>query len=1182
MSQATHRQPLDKALRRALEATVVKARDIAETAASQALTRLSVGEAKAADYLNDQQRQLRTRLRAHGRQLGDSKQANGQQSLNKLITEVAYEHWHRMLFARFLEQNNLLMYDEHTPLTLAECSELVQDPDTLRDELERRCHSGWELAGVLASKMLPQIFRIDSPVFALEFAPEHQRELERLVTGLAPDTFQAQDSLGWVYQFWQSKRKEEVNKSEVKIGADELSPVTQLFTEPYMVSFLLDNSLGAWWAGQRLTDHDWQTAQSEQELRDKAAIPGVPLSYLRFVKDENSQQWQPASGTFNAWPKHLSELKALDPCCGSGHFLVAAFLMLVPMRMQAEQLNARQAIDKVLSDNLHGLELDQRCVELAAFAVALEAWRYPDAGGYRTLPELHLACSGLSIVAAREEWKELSRKAGKQNLTIALDWMYQTFQDAPVLGSLINPRRSKAAQIAQWSELQQLLGEALTQDQANQQNQADGEVSALTNRLEAGIVAQGLAKAAELLAGQYTWVITNVPYLARGKQHDTLKDYCETWYPEGKNDLATVFLDRCLEFCLPGGTASIVLPQNWLFLTSYRKFREKLLQNDSWHLIARLGAQAFQTPMWDFNVQLLTLSRGNTAGQSADLLHSGEQGNWIRGLDVSEPRTAAEKAAGLLTDDVKGVEQGRQLGNPDARISLLNLTSENLLSGFASSIEGLTTGDMPQFIGLFWERPEIVEGWGLYIGAVQESCFYGGREQVVLWEGGKGKLSRFPSAHNFPSSVMNGRQILGKKGLRISQMGDLCPTLYSGEVFDKNAATVVMHSDEPQDLAALWCWATADDFRENIRTIDQALKVTNASFLKTEFDHHHWTKIAEQQYPNGLPQPYTNDPTQWIFHGHPCGSVIWDEDSKWTAHGELRVDDSVLQVAVARLLGYRWPAELDPDMELAAEQREWVERCQELAGFVDDDGIVCLPPVRGEKAADQRLEALLQAAYGDAWTTPLKNRLLDAVGSKSLSLWLRDKFFEQHCKLFQHRPFIWHIWDGLKDGFSVLVNYHKLDKAGLERLIYTYLGDWIRTQQAGLANGEDGAQERLAAAEALKKELEAILEGEGTAEKPYDIFVRWKPLAEQPIGWTPDLNDGIRLNIRPFLYARDVSKKGAGILRWAPNIKWTKDRGKDVESAPWYTLGLQYDEGEGARINDHHLSLAEKRAARSH
>ncbi|MEL0169781.1 MAG: N-6 DNA methylase [Pseudomonadaceae bacterium] len=1060
---------------------------------------------------------------------------------------------------------------------MAECSELIQDPDTLRDELERRCNSGWELAGVLASKMLPQIFRIDSPVFALEFAPEHQRELEKLVTGLDPETFQAQDSLGWVYQFWQSKRKDEVNKSEVKIGADELSPVTQLFTEPYMVSFLLDNSLGAWWAGQRLTGHDWLAAQSEQELREKAAIPGVPLSYLRFVKDEATQQWQPASGTFDAWPKQLSEVKALDPCCGSGHFLVAAFLMLVPLRMQAEQLNACQAIDKVLSENLHGLELDQRCVELAAFAVALEAWRYPDAGGYRTLPELHLACSGLSIAAARDEWKELSRKAGKQNLTIALDWMYQTFQDAPVLGSLINPRRSKAAQIAQWNELQQLLGEALTQDQANQQSQADGEISALTNRLEAGIVAQGLAKAAELLAGQYTWVITNVPYLARGKQHDTLKDYCETYYPEGKNDLATVFLDRCLEFCEQGGTASIVLPQNWLFLTSYRKFREKLLQNDSWHLIARLGAQAFQTPMWDFNVQLLTLSRGNAAGQSADLLHSGEQGNWIRGVDVSAPRTAAEKAAGLLADDVKSVEQGRQLGNPDARISLeLQDNDLALLNTFSECYQGLRTGEKERFIVLFWELDNRRKQWDLFRNSNNAATAWGGMHELVLWESGSGQLHEFASERREMLHDMHesGNKAWGKKGVAINQMRQLKASYFTGEKFDGNVS--VIFPKKENDLPALWCFCSSSDYNAVVRKIDQKLNVTNATLTKVPFDLSYWATVAEEQYPNGLPQPYTNDPTQWIYHGHPCGSVIWDEDSKWTAHGDLRVDETVLHVAVARLLGYRWPAELDPEMELAAEQREWVNRCQALAGFVDDDGIVCLPPVRGEKAADQRLEALLQAAYGDAWTTPLKNRLLDAVGSKSLSLWLRDKFFEQHCKLFQHRPFIWHIWDGLKDGFSVLVNYHKLDKAGLERLIYTYLGDWIRTQQAGLANGEDGAQERLAAAEALKKELEAILEG----EKPYDIFVRWKPLAEQPIGWNPDLNDGVRLNIRPFLYARDVSKKGAGILRWAPNIKWTKDRGKDVESAPWYTLGLQYDEGEGARINDHHLSLAEKRVAR--
>ena len=1170
----TTRQPLDKALRRTLEASVIKARDVAEQASTQALKRLGVGEAKPADYLNDEQRKLRTRLRARGRQLGDIKDSSGQQTIHKLISEVAYEHWHRMLFARFLEQNNLLMYDEHTYLSLAECSELVQDSDIARDDLERRCESGWELAGVLASKMLPQIFRIDSPVFELEFAPEHQRSLEQLVTALDVETFQAQDSLGWVYQFWQSKRKEEVNASEVKIGADELSPVTQLFTEPYMVSFLLDNALGAWWAGQRLTESDWKNASSEQELREKAAIPGVPLEYLRLVKNEQTEHWEPASGTFDTWPKQLSEFKAIDPSCGSGHFLVAAFLMLVPMRMTLEGFDAKQAIDRVLTENLHGLELDQRCVELAAFAVALEAWRYPQAGGYRSLPALHLACSGLSITAAKDEWKALGRDAGKKNLSIALDLLYQTFEDAPVLGSLINPRRSQAAQIAQWDELQQLLGEALSQEPAKQHN--EGDLSVQTSQLEAGIVAQGIAKAADLLTSQYSWVITNVPYLARGKQHETLRDFCDTHYPEAKNDLATVFLERCLELCHIGGTSSIVLPQNWLFLTGYRKFREKLLNKDLWHLIARLGPGAFETISGEVvQAALITISRGQLQGQKADLLRSASHSQLLRGLDVSEYRTAAEKAEQLITTEVKTVKQAKQLENPDARITQSDQGVGILLSEYAESLVGIQTGDYPQFAVRFWELNRVDCDWELYERPGKKGV---DRTEALLWQDEKGRLFNLIKeklGENGVGAWIRGREAWGKQGVSVQLMGSLTSTLYAGAKYDQTLAVILPRKDE--FLLPILAYCESADFNESVRRIDQKLNVTNVTLVKVPFDLDYWTVVAKEQYPHGLPQPYSNDPTQWIFHGHPCGSVIWDEQTKRTAEGELRVDDTVLQVAVARLLGYQWPAELDSEMELAPEQRAWVERSQQLNQYADDDGIVCLPALRGEKAADQRIETLLQAAYGSAWTTPLKNRLLETVGSKSLSLWLRDKFFEQHCKLFQHRPFIWHIWDGLNDGFSALVNYHKLDKAGLERLIYTYLGDWIRTQQSGIASGEDGAQERLAAAEMLKKELEVILAG----EKPYDIFVRWKPLAEQPIGWTPDLNDGVRLNIRPFLKARDVSKKDAGILRWKPNIHWKKDRGADVESAPWYNLGLEYDGKQGDRINDHHLSLEEKRAARN-
>src|SRR5690625_2437235 len=691
--------------------------------------------------------------------------------------------------------------------------------------------------------------------------------------------------------------------------------------------------------------------------------------------------------------------------------------------------------------------------------------------------------------------------------------------------------------------------------------------SADSNYTEAVIVAQGIAKAAQLLTSEYQWVITNVPYLVRGKQDKVLREFADQHYPEGKNDLATMFLERCLDFCIEGGVTSIVLPQNWLFLTSYRKFREKLLKRDTWNLVARLVARGFQTPMWDFNVQLITLTKGQAF--QADGLFADKQGaaHELRGMDVSEERTAADKAQQLLVVEVKSVEQLKQLENPDARVALEEEADFPLLDSIAGSFQGVSPADFPRFGRKYWEIA-FLNLWVFWQSTTKKTEFYSGCELILKLDEVQKKADTEGTAY------IRGVETWNKAGVTVSAMRDLACSIYKGQPSDTNVAIIL--PKKPEHLPAIWCFCSSPDYNEAVRRIDQKLNVTNATLVKVPFDLEHWTKVAEEQYPNGLPQPYSNDPTQWIFHGHPTGSVIWCEESKRTIESDLRIDDTVLQVAVARLLGYQWPAELDADMELAPEQRAWVERCKALDKHADDDGIVCLAAVRGEAPAHQRVEALLETSYGQRWTTHTRDQLLKTVGSPSIEDWLYNKFFEQHCRLFQNRPFIWHIWDGLKDGFNVLVNYHKLDKAGLERLIYTYLGDWVRTQQEGVQTGIDGAEERLAAAESLKTELEAILEG----ENPYDIFVRWKPLEEQPIGWNPDLNDGVRLNIRPFMLARDVGRKDAGILRAKPNIHWKKDRGTDVESAPWYTLGLEYGGKQGDRINEHHLSLEEKRKAR--
>ncbi len=1134
-------QPLERSLRSKLERTIRNARDIAEVAARATLEQLGVKEAAPFAFLSEEERELRRKLRVHGRQLGDIRDASSEaQEIDRLVEEVAYEHWHRMLFARFLAENGLLMYwaegdDEPIDIDLATCQDLI-------DEGAEQAGSKWELASRCAARMLPQIFRPDSPVFRLTLPTEYQQKLEELVAGLPLEVFIAADSLGWVYQFWQAKKKEEVNAAEIKIGARELPAVTQLFTESYMVSFLLDNSLGAWWAAKRLSELDCRQVANEEELRAKAAISGVPLKYLRFVQQEDGA-WTPASGTFSRWPEQLKEIKTLDPCCGSGHFLVAAFLMLVPMRMEVEGLSAAAAVDAVLRENIHGLEIDQRCVEIAAFALALTAWRYPDAGGYRALPELNVACSGLSVSMLREEWKQMA--TGKHNLKISLGWIYDVFENAPVLGSLLNPARAELAKLVKWEELAQLLAQGMAQGEVERQD-------------EMGVVAQGLAKAATLLADRYQWVITNVPYLKWGKQDDVLQEFSKKYYVEAKNDLATVFLERCLEFCLEGGTTTVVLPQNWLFLTTYKKFREKLLKNDTWNLIARLGSGAFETISGEVvKAILINISRGN-AHIAEGFFASEERGNMIHGLDVSEPCTATEKAVQLLLTEIKKVEQAKQLDNPDARVVFEKSTKLNLLGNYAETGTGIQTFDSPRFLSCFWEYLQIDKNtYILCQTTVNESVSYGGLFQILRWQNGIGDLFKFmkdkEELDNYKSGIWKAwSRFLEQKGICVSLMRQLPVSIYNGVAFDNNTGVIVPKLKD--NLLAIWCFCSSPEYHEAVRRIDQKLNVTNATLVKVPFDLAYWTQIAKEKYPNGLPKPYSNDPTQWIFHGQPAHS------------------DDPLQVAVARLLGYHWPPETDSEMELADEACALVQKSQTLNAYADEDGIVCIPPVRGEASASDRLLNLLVAAYGDAWNSDTLAQLLKQAdyADKSLETWLREKFFTQHCKLFQHRPFIWHIWDGLRDGFAVLVNYHKLDTKLLETLIYTYLGDWIARQMQDKANGIDGAEEKIAAAETLKKRLELVLLG----EQPYDIFVRWKPLEKQPIGWNPDLNDGVRLNIRPFLSVPDVGKKGAGVLRDKANINWNKDRGKDVASAPWYgTFG-------GDRINDHHLSIEEKKAAR--
>ena len=613
-----------------------------------------------------------------------------------------------------------------------------------------------------------------------------------------------------------------------------------------------------------------------------------------------------------------------------------------------------------------------------------------------------------------------------------------------MLGSLIDPRAVEADLYQQDYESVRVLLAGLLRKEGT-----DDEGT------ERAVAAQGMARAAELLADHYHLVITNVPYLGRDKQTLVLREFAAKHHSSASKDLATIFVSRTFRWINKHGTLAMVTPRNWLFLASCRKLREELLRRRTWNLVAWLGPGAFETVS------------GHVVDVTLDVLSADTRlKSWrMAGIDVAasharQPIRTAMKAAMLRGDAMESEEldgnrygtmgrlqwfnQGDFLKIPDSIVSPNPVQSGQLLKKTAKAYEGLSTGDRWSKAFCFWETPLDGTTWEWMQDPPTEGKFSG--RQTVVWK----------RVVEGEAAALRGRAAWQRDGVAFSQTGRLIPTRYTGEYFSDSTPVVV--PNRTLDLAALWCFSESGALEAALRAINPKLSVSNGYFSKVPFDATHWARVAAESYPRGLPEPYSDDPTQWIFHGHPCGSVVWDKQAKWTSVGEHRIDATVLQVAVARLLGYRWPAEREPDMRLADEVRMWVVRCGSLEDFADSDGIVCLASVSGEPAAADRLRGLLAAAYGNGWSAATERRLLAAALAngrppESIEEWLRDFFFEQHCQLFRHRPFIWHIWDGRRDGFHAVVNYHRLagpngeGRRTLEALTYRHLGDWIARQE---------------------------------------------------------------------------------------------------------------------------------------
>lgn len=352
--------------------------------------------------------------------------------------------------------------------------------------------------------------------------------------------------IGWLYQFYISEKKDEVMGKTVK--TEDIPAATQLFTPDWIVRYLVENSLGRLW----MLNH--------------------PASRLA----ESMEYYIPATEQDADFLKVMSpeELKVCDPCCGSGHMLTYAFDLLARIYEEAG-FSPREIPSLILKNNLHGIEIDPRAGELAAFALTMKAREHDSRFLRRENAPQPNICVLQNVTFDDEEFKSYMDFIGRDLFTAALQTTLRQFEKADCFGSLIVPQLADSAAVLAELESRDVSGQLF-----------------LTN-IHQKVLA--VIRQAEYLSPHYHVVVTNPPYMGSKGMNADLKKFAETKYSDSKSDLFAMFIERCLELVQKHGTIGMITMQSWMFLSSFEKLRTKLLDEDTILSMAHLGPRGFDT-----------------------------------------------------------------------------------------------------------------------------------------------------------------------------------------------------------------------------------------------------------------------------------------------------------------------------------------------------------------------------------------------------------------------------------------------------------------------------------------------------------------------------------------------------------------------------------------------------------
>lgn len=547
-----------------------------------------------------------------------------------------------------------------------------------------------------------------------------------LVQQVDEESWQHVEIIGWLYQFYISDLKAQVFGQKTAIETEDIPYATQLFTPNWIVKYMVQNSLGRYWL-QTYSD-TVVTINSEEKLLKEALE-----YYIEPAEQEHSVKEQLAEIT----PKSIDpiSIKVIDPASGSGHILVEAYDLL-KLIYQSQGHSKRDIPKLILENNIFGLDIDDRAEQLTGFALMMKA-RQDDRRIFERGIHLNIcAFQNSDDLDSDQLWQALNLNSAWQagshidlfghtqadlgaeatDLRYALiQDLVVRFKDAKAFGSLISVDHSHETTLF---DLKNTLNGLVVNGDSLQKGSAEKLLP--------------IVEQAWLLSQRYDAVIANPPYMGGGGMNANLKAFAKKYFPDSKSDLFAMFMEHSFSLLKPNGFNAQVNMQSWMFLSSYEKLREKLLESKTIMTMAHLGARAFGQISGEV-VQTTTFVIQNNYVQNY-------QPTFFRLVDGNE-QEKLEKLLGrnfkfsqTKQDEFKKIPSSPIVYwlNKEIRDLFLNKKMEESYEIGS----GLSTSDNERFLRYLWEVncTKISEKWFYFHKGGEFKKWYGNLFYVVNWE----------------------------------------------------------------------------------------------------------------------------------------------------------------------------------------------------------------------------------------------------------------------------------------------------------------------------------------------------------------------------------------------------------------------------------------------------------------